>query len=107
MEDVQRMPAEARFGKANPTVFPDAAGVVEEGFQLRQGAARRFATGAATGDVTEEARLANAQRQVAVARPAHDHGLQFIFAAGSGVAGAERELIDRNTCAIGPAQRLR
>ena len=72
MKNVQRVPAEPRFGKADPAVFPDAAGVVEKGFQFQQGAARRFATGAAARDVAEESRLANAQRQIAVggcARP--------------------------------------
>ena len=107
LEDVQRVRAEPRLGKTDPTVFPDAAGVVEKGFQFQQGAARRFATGAAAGDVAEEARLANAQGQIAIAGPAHHHGLQFVFAAGGGVGSAEGELIERNMLAVSQAQRFR
>ena len=108
VENVKRMCAEPRLGKANPTVLPDSAGVVEKRLQLPAecgGALRRWRCDARCSG-RSAIRECSAAGRSAYGR-ADDDGLKFIFAAGSGVRSDEWKLIDWNRRAMWQAQRLR
>jgi hypothetical protein len=92
---IERLRAELPLEKPDPTVLPDLSVVVQKFLQFQIGAAGSLSAGAASGDVFQEAGVADGNWQVTNRGTANNNGLQFVLAAGGYVSWCKGQPVEQ------------